>query len=587
MIFAHQFANWPFDIAALSRAVVRLYRTGTPLTVRSENGQEARLELDDADMRVVCVAAARRMKLAQFAVFASNAQTRLNAFKEVPEYVGLLPLERDQWSKRLSAKALTGAQFLQLLDALKATRIAHALRLKERGNRPITLDEFTPSDPALMRRCIGSHAKSDRGFLEALKLRQEDWLTTGDALALELALSTVSRADYAFSLGEDDGAALAVAERLVAISAALDPFSRVAALEVLVSAAAKFPALIDTAASVVATHQTSLPSLDDDLKIFAGGFLLAQSQLSIGPTREASWRHRRACAWLFAGSTARGLSKGATATKFFRWCYNELGHRYRIAVALDKFRAPRWSWSDGDPGQLRSEVFGRLFLTSARFEDVAQKTGLRALVEQEQQRADKNGSLPFWFMPAPLEGDMPGRRKDHLPRPDIERHSIERLALDDPQKAFIGAGNMAKLKLPRPALVVATVQRLQRVTPDQLLDGDGGLQAFVPILVHFAGVTSSTAIADKLVELLIGVTPQADASLVNSIVHDILECAHTPGRDRVPEDVFVRAMQRVIDAASGAQVALQVEFLLREIINHRPGWSKQLLPLIAASKLAQ
>lgn len=581
------FASWPFDIAALSRAVVRLYRASAPVTVRSENGQDARLEIDPADQRIVCIAGPRRFKLAQFTLFAPHAEARLKAFLDVPEYVGLLPVERDRWTKQLAAKPITSVQFLLLLDALKATPVSHALRLQERGDRPISLDEFTPPDPALMRRCVGSYSKSDRRFLDALRFRQQDWIATGDDLALELTLSTVSRADYTFSLGTDETSALALAQRMAAIAPALDPFSRVAALELLISAAAAFPSLIDVTAGVVATHQASLTRLDDDLKVFGGAFLLAQSQLSVGVTREASWRHRRACAWMFASSTTRGLSDSVTAQKFFRWSFNELGHRYRIAVALDKFDAPRWSWSDGDPGQLRSEVFGRLFLTCARFEDVAEKSGLKALVEDERLRADKDGSLPFWFMPAPLEGDMPANRKDHRPRLDIERHSIERLDLDDPMQAFVGAGNMAKLKLPRPALIAAVEERLKRVTSDQLVDADSQLQAYVPILVHFAGVTGSSAVADRLIELLIGLAPKADASLMNAIVHNVLECAHTPGLDRVPEDVFNRAMRRIVDAAAGPTAALQIEFLLREIINHRPPWAKKILPLIAASELAQ
>lgn len=182
---------------------------------------------------------------------------------------------------------------------------------------------------------------------------------------------------------------------------------------------------------------------------------------------------------------------------------------------------------------------------------------------------------------------MPTRRKDHRARADVEKHTIERLDLDDPVQAFVGASNIGKLKLPRPALIKATAERLKRVTPDQLVDAEGQLQTFVPILVHFAGVTASSAIADRLIDLLVGLASNADASLMNAIVHNALECAHTPGRGRNPEDVFNQAMRRITDAAPGPEAALQIEFLLREIVNHRPAWTKKLLPLIAASELAQ
>lgn len=581
------FMGMPFDATRLAREMARLYRSEKSIIVRAESGVEATFAIDPADKWVICDAPNRKAKLPQLGVFSPDAPLRISALNEVPEFGGLLPDERGRWQKLLTRQAATAASYNRLLDALKATPVAHALRLASPDKNPIRLDEFVPADEALMRRTIGSYSRQERTFAGALSERRNDWAERDGPFVLELALSTAVRADMGLGVPDEHDAAARLAQRVTAIVADLDAFSRVAAIEFLCAAAVGFPELEEMTRSAIIVHQGLGDRLEDELKIFGGVFLMAQAALSTEATREASWRHRRGYAWVLACSAARGLVGRINASDFFQWAYTELGHRYRIAVALDKAAAPRWGWSDGDPGQLRNEVMGRLFVAASRAGETAERIGLSALIEAERARAEKDGSFPFWLMAAPLEGEAPARRSDHRVPQKLERSAIKRLKLADSEQAFAGAANIGRVKIPRPALVRTALERLERVTAEDMLDEAGQLRFFPSAMVHFASVAASAPIADRLTTLYTTLAPKAGPALANAIVHNLLECASVVKKDRTQEADFAQAMRRVISELTNPDAALQCESLLREILRHRPAWRRSLMALIAGSELAQ
>ena len=156
------------------------------------------------------------------------------------------------------------------------------------------------------------------------------------------------------------------------------------------------------------------------------------NQLDNGSKRAGYWK--RTCAWMQAQFVVRCLAKvpSTIASDALKsWCQSRMGLSGAYAELVDSREEPMLLYSARtSPGDLRSEVLGRLAILRARHENEGRHIPYAAEIDQALVRARERGDWVRCEFPGPLEGS----RKIVRPLPDelAEELRTSRPDLGDP-----------------------------------------------------------------------------------------------------------------------------------------------------------
>ena len=238
------------------------------------------------------------------------------------------------------------------------------------------------------------------------------------------------------------------------------------------------------------------------------------NQMENGSKRAGYWK--RMCAWMQAQFVVRCLAKAPSEIaleELKSWCQSSMGLPGAYSELVDFREEPMLLHSTRtSPGDLRSEVLGRLAILRARHEGEGRPVPYPAEIDQALERASERGDRVKCEFPGPLEGAreivraLPGDLAEELRtgRPDLGDPVTWQIAGNCSQVFRLGEAELVPLR-------EAAGKKGSSVKAGHTRDFLFSLE----IASVIAKSTRDTALADVVADRLV------DIATVMSDVHDV------------------------------------------------------------------
>ena len=243
------------------------------------------------------------------------------------------------------------------------------------------------------------------------------------------------------------------------------------------------------------------------------------NQMENGSERAGYWK--RTCAWMQAQFVVRCLAKvpskiASDALK--SWCQSRMGMSGAYAELVESREEPMLLYSGRtSPGDLRSEVLGRLVIMRARHENEGRPIPYAAEIEQALVRARDRGDWLKCEFPGPLEGTREIVRA--LPDELAEELRTSRPDLDDPE-TWQMAGNCSQIFRLGEAELAPLRETAGKKGKSRKAENAKDFLFSLEMAGIIAKSTRDTALADVVADRLV------EYATVMSDVHDVYMTVH-------------------------------------------------------------
>ena len=494
----------------------------------SVEGREILVSVDDEDGNVVLTYGDAESKvgtkMSDLKLLSPDAETRLECLSSIVERLGPTALDAKDLSSKL-AERVPSADELSVFFREAANGVASVqgiLAHKIHFALPVSVADIIPQDIAYFERFVG-HAPEDHNaddYIREVLVPYRRALLGRDLRAgLDICCLGALRDDLCPGKWIEEVDNDTVWDALSKCNTEGSPLALLGALDIALYR-------VDDERFRAFSEQAVLRLCDEKFG-FAGSFDIYEllwcfvqvmfnqiNEMENGSKRAGYWK--RMCAWMQAQFVIRCLFKAPSEIAndaLKSWCQSHMGLSGAYAELVDSREEPMLLYSARtSPGDLRSEVLGRLAIVRARHENEGRLIPSAANIDQALARARGRGDWVKCEFPGPLEGSreivraLPDELAEELrtSRPDLGDPGTWQMAGNCSQIFRLGEAELEPLRR-------AAEKKRESITAENARDFLFSLEMAGIIAKSTRDTTLADAVADRLV----------DFATVMSDVHDV------------------------------------------------------------------
>jgi hypothetical protein len=466
---------------------------------------EVRVLSDKSPVQISLERGTTRLLVSHFGVLCPDKDIRLGTLLNEADNVGLSPEQIAPWRGLLEERAPTDDEVGLIHENLKDTPVAVANIIRENlAGGSVSLDVWVPRSARYYERLVGRWESGLflDGYAKAIAPRQfGELLKWRGAEGLKLALLLASQPYLSGALAEAEIDDDTLGQVISWLADKGDVLSCVAGIEIALPRLAGHNRPKESLTRLSSEFAAGKPTANvDPIELLSSLFLVVYGEIAhcrIHADKPPFWRKLAATAQ--ASLIARCIiDTGGDATELAAWLQSVRSQMYLLQCFADLRIEPRWLPDFGLPGQLRNEIYGRVWAAAAKPAPGVLEQELSDLLLGDGERSLKRRFNPILAcLPGPLEGGIAAASE--LPAEEVARIK------DDLSSANITLGSVSALA--NAAIVVRFPAELADMAGDAITRADYQLPyndkaTFVP---HLLGLASAAAIArsNKLSDALL------------------------------------------------------------------------------------
>ena len=425
----------PFDVAGniglgdLLDTVRKVYTTKEEQIVRNLDGDEVRLSLNEGRAAIIHVGDRAHDKPAarfEFGLLSPDPQTRLKAFRPIPEHLGITGPTSSHWMPILEQRPLSNSEISQVHAAIARSVPTWMSTIKDKiSNFTQTQADLVPSLAEYFTTLCGPlpNNSSVDDYIRGPLTNHRQALIAEDMLeGMSLVLPGCLRADASVApllTRFNDDEVWSAIERLQDYS---DPFSLLGLLEIALTRRTTKPEFEVLANKLVEKLCGEALTRRDGLDVYE--FFPALVKVSLyhlrgidGMMTQPPYWHWL-CAFTHAGLLTRLLDGlKIDPGEMTRWLESDTYIGDGLANILALRSEPTWNFYHLTRYHIQAEILGRLKELEIREEAQGKQLPNRELLNGRINEFMERGITPF--RPGPLEGNSrPMNRKTERTLPD-------------------------------------------------------------------------------------------------------------------------------------------------------------------------
>jgi len=412
--------NVAFRRSQLFPAITAAYdQTSTPV-INTFDGSEWMVSFagDAVPPNVVIENKEQRFLVAQFALLAPDAATRLQAFQLIAGQHQLPGAVINRWHILLSERVPTGNEILELRDELQNTPIGEVEAVRESlQSGGLSLDILVPRSEAYYQQLVGgvsNAATVENCIADVIAPFLTELLADGHQQQLELAWPLCSHPSISQLIEQAwKGDNQVLVDEIIWLTQNGDPISRTGAIEVGLRRVNAYPALAQPLAELIRTVLDEEPDENtDSFALLAALFNCIYGQMAKCRIL-ATWPPfaRRLAALAHASLVSNHvLTHVQDRANFIRWLNSKHEGYFVLQTLLDMRLEPSWFPDLGSSKQWRNELLGRVWMAANSAPEAVKAIGLTERLFGDTPQAVINLiDLVRATLPSPIEGGSDSR----------------------------------------------------------------------------------------------------------------------------------------------------------------------------------